>query len=401
MNNTGISAVKTVVKQTKNGCRLLSKQRKELHAMEKLEQHLPLEALYCNTAKVETDFGKGLKTITSYYDKDARLFKRIIEENKNGKIISKIIKEYSKPKDGVVKYVNTSHYAGDIENERTYEAFVAAAGDVQGSRLTKVKLNMKFKDNGDRLEKQAYEEFVTGSGRTKYIETSAKRMSDGQIMDTAIKGNVDNLEEISQDPYLYMRNYNMKDFAQSAQWYARKVQDVANENVKFVDKNGNYDGMYNPRANIVVINTSEQFKKSELVSAINHEFRHCFQFVQMSKLLKKLFNPFVAEKNKVRMTEPERQFALKTFWGNFFYLPFDVNNKLYRKNFVEIDAEKAGNEAKKLYEDCSIRLAKIFNGPDEMFCVNEDSVKLMLDNARKSVDREILKLFIKQQDLKK
>lgn len=399
MNNTCISLAKTITKQTKNGYRLLSKERRELHALEKLKEGLPLRASYADTVKIETDSGKGLKTITSYYDKDKKLYIRKIDETNNG-MPQKTVKEYLRLEDSDVKYVNTTHYCGGKEVEKTKEMFYVAPGVDKPDSLTRVRLNMQLKEKGERLEKQAYEEFVAGKGRTKYLETSAKRMRDGKITDTSVNGNLPELETISQDPYLFMRNYDMKDFAKSAQWLARKAQNIGEKYVDFLDKTlkrdiGAYfsDGLFFKE---IVVDTSSNINKSELVDAINHEFRHAYQAKQREKLLKQMFNFLLPESKKVRMTEQERKFALDSLKANFLYV-FDMfNYKSYLKNFLEVDARKAGNAAMHLYKDSSLRLAKNFNAKDEMFCVNDCGLSFWISGVNKQVENDLLRMLVKR-----
>ena len=85
------SIVKNGIKYTKNGCRLLSKER----MIGKCKVPLDIDvsgSIYSDVVKVETEFGKAIKTITSYISPEGKLLHRTISETRNGEVVEQLLK---------------------------------------------------------------------------------------------------------------------------------------------------------------------------------------------------------------------------------------------------------------------------------------------------------------------
>ena len=388
------SIVKNGIEYTKKGCRLLSKQR--ILGAEKMRVPLsfkPSGVPYTDVVKVETDFGKVVKTITSEMSSEGKLVHRTITETRNGEVVGEIIKDYAY--DGAIKTVKTVNKGrGGFLLGESSETVNWLGHNVTDTGIipivSRVKFDKQFGAGGERLEHQLYETFAQGQGRTKYLETYAKRLSDGQVVDTRVTGAGVNVQALSSDPYLFIRNYDMKDFANSVRWIAEKNQRVDGLAGDFVlapikKCNGYYRDI---NSKVVVDVTSPLQTKTDLVDTINHEYRHKFQHKKGSQFIQRFLNLFRSEGNKVRIYK-DWGYAIKNKFSEIIYPFTTFTQKGYWNNFLEVDARKAGKFASDVYKLNSEILAKAFGGPDRMYFVNE-TTGIFNSQALKSVIQDAI-----------
>jgi hypothetical protein len=126
----------------------------------------------------------------------------------------------------------------------------------------------------------------------------------------------------------------------------------------------------------IIVDVSKHSNNTEIIDTINHEFRHRYQYIQMDKLEKNFFNIFRASAQRVEMSIKEKMFGLRTWLGNLFYCQPETSQKLYRMNFMERDARRAGSKATRAYETYSYNLAQNFSAPSEIFRFADDSARL-------------------------
>ena len=389
------SVIKNGIKYTQKGCRLLSKQR--VFGAEKVKVPLSLKASgvpYTDVVKVETDFGKAVKTITSEMSSEGKLVHRTITETRNGEVVGEIIKDYAY--DGAIKTVKTVNKGrGGFIISDSKDVINGFGVDVADKGITpvvtRVKFDKHFGGGGERLEHQLYETFTRGQGRTKYLETYAKRLADGHVVDTSVTGAGVNLECLSRDPYLFIRNYDLDDFAKSARWLAEKNQRVdglaGGFTIAPLKKCNGYYRDWN--SSVVVDATNSMTTKTALVDTLNHEFRHKFQHKKGSQFIQRFLNLFRSEGKKVPIYK-NWQYAIKNKVSEIIYPFTTFTNKGYWNNFLEVDARKAGKFASDVYKFNSEVLAKSFGGPDTMYFVN-DALGCIDSNAVKAVIQDAIK----------
>ena len=196
------------------------------------------------------------------------------------------------------------------------------------------------------------------------------RSANGQVSNTTISGNLQNFDEIVKDPYLYIRNYSKKEFAQSASYIAAKKQGV--NRGTFRDKLlKDCRGYYNPFLNKVVVNSSEH-DNGGMVEVLNHEYRHKYQFTQINKLWKRFLNVFKGDSKKILMNQSEVKESKKFLKEAFKTGNPDTQFEKYYNNFLEVDARSSGVNAKDEYNDFTRKLIKTFSSDNfiNMFGMN-------------------------------
>lgn len=378
------SIVKNGIKYTKNGCRLLSKER----MIGKCKVPLDIDvsgSLYSDVVKVETEFGKAIKTITSYISPEGKLLHRTISETRNGEVVEQLFRDYSNY--GSTRTVKTKKIGrGGIplnEKEETLNWLGLDVCDNEIKRTaTKVTFEKQFGGAGERLEHQLYETFTPGKGRSKYLETYAKRLSDGRVVDTQVTGAGVDVATLSKDPYLFIRNYDLEDFAKSARWIAEKnqrVEGIAGDFVVAPTKN--CSGYYRDFNSEVVVDANAPLQtKADLVDTINHEYRHKFQHKKGSQFVQRFLNLFRSEGDKVPIYK-SWSYAIKNKISGILYPFTTITRKGYWNNFLEVDARKAGQFAEDVYKDRSLELAKVFGGPNRMYYVNDSVLSTAISDA--------------------
>lgn len=400
------SIIKNSVKYTKNGCRLLSKETFAL-GKHKLPSGVNIKDIpICDVIKVETDFGKTLKTITSYRNPQGKVVTKTITEIRNGEEIARTIRDYSY--NGATKTTKTSKFGrggihlGESENILSTSFEVGDREITQG--FARIKFDKQLGANGERLEHQLYETLLPGKGRTKHIETYAKRLNNGVVIDKQLTGSNVNLEQIAQDPYLYIRNYNIEDFTNSARWIAEKSQKVDGLGGQFkLESMIKRSGYYQDATRTVAVDPFDPcVTNSSMVDTLNHEFRHKFQHLKGKQLVQRFLNLFRSKENKVPINTP-LSYSIKNTFADMIYPYTTWFQKGYWNNFLEVDARQAGKAGSTIYDAFSENLANIFGGPNRIYKVHDDCFSLAIQDAianHKTVKLPALSIDILKQQTK-
>ena len=243
--------------------------------------------------------------------------------------------------------------------------------------MTHLRFDLKEIKGAKRLETQLYEELIAGSGRTKYLETTAKRLRDGRVINKTLSGNLANMDEIAKDPYLYIRNCKPEDFATSVARMADETQKTVNTKIPFKLINIDREmAAGHCGRNEIAIDLDKHYNYTTLVDSINHEYRHKHQHVFIDNLKRSFSNMFKASEKRTKMSFKEKLYALKCYFAERFYCHPEQSRKLYHINFMERDARKAGSRAATAYETHSYNLAKNFSAPCEIFKYADDPSRL-------------------------
>ncbi len=367
---------------TSKGCRLASKNTgiKIDKQLKTALKNIPNDAVSIDIVKVETDFGKGHQNILSIRDKAGKLIKRIISRYKSDKLIDKTISLYEYNANNY-RRISRNTYIKDKNVSEIREQF--SLNKEANNLLGHTKLTIKKSSNGTRTEHQIFESFTKKSKDRRFIETEARRNSQGHMVKKTIRGNVENIEELKNDPYLYIRNYNDKDFLNAASTYAKKVQGVEDRKINIIDKKikGSPLGYSRslPWKNDIVVDTEKHTSREELIDTINHELRHQYQ----DKLKEKqgIIN-FTLNRNSSNLTAEENKQARRFRKAGIFYCPPSINYKKYCNNELEKDARNAGANAVRVYSESSKRLSNLFPDVDpKMFDYMLGHLKILTSNV--------------------
>ena len=167
-------ATNVVPKWTKNGCRLLSKQKLDFSSLPK--NLIPEGAVVLEGVEVETAFGKGLSKVYSFLDNEGKLLKKVVIKKKEGENTVKFIRNYER--DGQVLFTDTKHILDGKVTGGVRESFFVKPiqDDVKG--MSRMKLEYKLNPDGTRNETQIYENLAP-RGYTledKTLTTTATRL---------------------------------------------------------------------------------------------------------------------------------------------------------------------------------------------------------------------------------
>ena len=349
MGNVSKIACDSLKPYTKNGCRLLIK--KTFTVSDCTPKGLiPSDCTSIDFIRAETNFGRGNTSIVTYKDKYGNLIKRIFNKKLDNDTET-IVKTYTK--DDSVLFLTSRKYKNKQNLQNIEEAiYPHTVGGKKG--ITRMKLHMDLLPDGTRLEKQVYEELSPGA-RGKYLETTALKHKDGSLSNKTINAGDDYiLETVKDDPYLYIRNYNRRDFAKSAALYAEEKQGTKGLKGKFIDEEIPEFGIYRNRTKNVHIDSTKG-NRINLVNTINHEYRHKFQYNLISRFQQSLLNIFVRPEKRVIFKPGEKAQAVKFWIAGMEYPVFFNKGILYRNNPLEVDARKAGKLAEKEYRFWSIK----------------------------------------------
>lgn len=362
--------VSNVPSYNANGCRLLSKKTSQNKT----------------TTLVETGFGRGSTEIEQYYDDDKKLTRLSIVKKEYGKTVSKLVKHYIKLSGTTEIYTDVFDGKGkQIESDSEMQKVIE---DEDGQKsLVRINLNRNYNEP-DTVERQAYEHLHNAKNKAlnKTLYTEAIRSSNGRLTDKKVSGNVDNIDTLAKDPYLYIRNYPIEEFVEAASYIGAQKQGVPRG--KFVDtklKDTRY-GVYNIWPGKVTIDSQKSYK-SELTNTINHEYRHKFQHQLRKQYFARALNFLKKPEDKISMTQQEKKQAREFLKGQLTYCQPEKNYEKYYSSILEVDARKAGEEAAKEFDDASYRLAQAFDASDagkfwRMFTLSpEIVVKQTIDEA--------------------
>ena len=383
-------ATNVVPKWTKNGCRLLSKQKLDFSSLPK--NLIPERAVVLEGVEVETAFGKGLSKVYSFLDDEGKLLKKVVIKKKEGENTVKFIRNYER--DGQVLFTDTKHILDGKVTGGVRESFYVKPiqDDVKG--MSRMKLEYNMNPDGTRSETQIYEHLAPRgySLEGKTLTTTATRLKDGRVINKTINGDSELVSQVKDDPYLFIRNYSNEEFLESASLYAQQLQDVVGMKGKLrFEKLKECGGYYQNGTKNVTIDPRHD--KADLVDTLNHEYRHKWQSKIISKYVKSFFN-FFKKDNKIVLQESERELAPKMLKSDILYCPSKINYKKYYSNFLEQDARAAGAEAENEFKRYSEKLAELLGIPKEMtFCSTlNDSLSSFIKNHLQTTNVKVIKM---------
>lgn len=280
---------------TPNGSRLRSKIKENLISN---QNNTTVEI-----AVIETNFGKGLTKVKTFFNNKNQVVKRIIEKRTGKKNIEKTIFTY----DGIYKYRRKTIIDKFINKEKiqttTKLEVLSREKDSGTSILTRILLFTKPDHNKSRNEIQIIEELSNHKPR-KYIKTTAQRNKNGELTNKTIEGNIKNLNKLANSPYLYFRGYKLKDFLISIIPHAKELQKIKNRDINIyfdtLEKKVAANTYSEDSMGTVNFDLSKLYSKSLIVNVVNHEFRHQYQSSMIEKFsqenffgkLKRYLHPF-------------------------------------------------------------------------------------------------------------
>jgi len=348
---------------TPNGSRLISK-------IKNVSKNIQGANFYTEIIKIETNFGKGLTTVTTTFDATDKPVTRIIEK-RQGKKSEKTIFKYSgifsvRRKTVIDKFINKEKVQRIIKSE-------ILTKDKERPFLTRILLYITPQKDKSRDEIQIIEELSTKKHR-RYIKTTAKRNKDGELSEKTIEGNVKGIKQFTNSIYLYFRNYPLKDFLISIIPYAKRLQKVSKREIeilfdtlnKKVSANSTSDNGFGT----VKFDMKKLKSQSNIVETVNHEFRHQYQDSVIEKFMLKGF------KSMLRRTFMPLKyiFAKHCSKDKKKYVSAAEDYERYLEQYIEIDARLAGQKAKnkflaetRMIEDIFPKCKELFTGNDEFF----------------------------------
>ena len=340
------------------GSRLLSKQTglkiSKLKAI--FKNGIPKNAVSMDIVEIETDFGTGKKIISSYRTKNGNLIKRITEDKNRRTIVVSEYKEDLSLGDKVKETVRKKFSAG--EETQNIREKISVKIQNNTNIINRIKLDITNYSDGKTFEKQIYEQFTKKNKDRKYIETFALKDENGKFISKNIYANAGNVEELTSDNYLFIRNYDIKNFIKEVFLIAKKTQGIEDKkiNLKFF----NFPGIKGVAfLNCIAVNSKLNPKKSNLVETINHEVRHQYQRVLRQKL--GFINFVLGKKTKnSNLTKKEIYLARRYHIARIIYDSNSVYRQQYYDNFLEVDARKYGTIALKDYEKSTEYLQALF-----------------------------------------
>jgi hypothetical protein len=380
MVNVSKIACDSLKPYTKNGCRLIAEKTFKV-PKNSTRDSIPQLCKIIDFTKIETNFGRGNTTIVTYKNKYGDILKRVFNKKLDGDT-EKVVRTYNR--DEKVLFITSRKYKNEQNIHNTEEAIYPHT--INGKKgITRMKLDMDLLPDGSRVEKQVYEELSPGI-RGKFLETAATRLENGSVCNKTINASDDYiLEGLKDDPYLYIRNYGKKDFTKSAALYAEEKQGTKGLPGELIDERLSENlGVYKNFTKNVHVDSS-QGQKIDMVNTLNHEYRHKKQYSLITKLQKSLLNFLRKPEKKVLLSPSEKVLARKFWFAGMQYPEFFTKGRLYKNNFLEVDAREAGKMAEKEYRFWSDKLSEMFGIPKEMVHNKtlEDTVKDLLNKVAK------------------
>lgn len=359
-----LQTTKAIVNNTKNytrnGRRLVSKNTglKLDENLKKVLENLPKNIDTLDIVKIETNFGNNSQKILSFKDKAGKLVKRIVSKYEGDKLTSRTINSYQYYSNNYKTVSRQTHVNGKLVSE-VREQF--GLNKDANNLLSHTKLTIAKDNKNTRYEQQVFETFTKKSRDRRYLETEAQRNSKGHMVKKSLNGNLENLENLSSDPYLYIRNYNDKDFFNAASNYAKKVQQVENRSINISNKSISNDTLGYSRSipgyKEIKVDVAKHSSRGELVDTVNHELRHQYQdkIMEEQGVINYIFN-----RDSPRLTKEENKKARIFRKAEFAYSQPDKNLKKYYNNELEKDARNAGSKAEEIYNESSRKLLEAF-----------------------------------------
>ena len=327
---------------------------------------IPEKATQFKVVEIESISNKDLSKVYSFYDDNNNLLEKVVnKKQEDGKIVE-VIRNYKREQE--ILSTNTIYSLdGKITSGARESFFVQPLQSDAPKSVSRMKFKYEQNLDGSRSETQIYENLAPKdvSVDDKKLITTATRLKDGNIVNTNIEGNSELVDKVKQDPYLFMRNYDTTDFIESASIRAQNSQNVSGiKGGLEIKKIDGTDGRYNPLTKNVIINPEQN--KSELIDTLNHEYKHKWQFELMSKYKESFLNFLRKKDNKIILSSNEKKLARKLLFANETYCSAKKNLKRYDANFLEINANEAGENARKEFNEYSKKLAELLDVPKEM-----------------------------------
>lgn len=344
---------------TSNGSRLVSKVRDAS----------------TEVVKVETNFGKGLTTIMTTLDVTGKPLRRVIEK-RNGKNYEKTIFNYK----GSIGLIRRTIIDKFVNNERVQKIIKSEVLSKSNFKpvLTRMILQTTPLKNKSRNEIQTIEELSVNKHR-KYIKTTAVRNKNGELSNKTIEGNIEELKQLEDSPYLYFRSYSLKEFLSSIIPYAKRKQRVLKRDIEY-----NFESLKERTAatsssdagfGTVTFDMKKLNSYSSIVDTVNHELRHQYQDSIIEKfeqkgligLLKRIVMPF------------KYSFAKRCAESKENYISLTEDYTAYLRQYVELDASLAGYNARAEFVSETSLLDRIFPKSNNLFSGEEDYFKQLFD----------------------
>lgn len=325
---------------------------------------IPENCHHIDIIKAQNNLGTKNAVVLSFKDACGKLLKTIMTRKGEGEAL-KVIRDYRYDDD--VIFSTTKKYKHNVLNQNTNEIFKPYLDSENSKGMLMTKLDIYHLSPKARTEQQVYRDVVAKKGIQKEVKTSAIRFGNGKIINKKIisddKAIVDELEN---DPYLFIRNYDEADFAKSAKFQAEKRQSVENMPGNLIDKKIDDSlGCFQDLTQNVIIDTSK-LDKIDIVDTLNHEYRHKWQFKEMRRYKKYFLNILKPKSKQTNMTLQEKKIAKRLLSAQVKYCSPKKNYEKYYDNFMEVDARNAGAAAVDEYKKYSELLAKYFSMPLNM-----------------------------------
>lgn len=359
---TAETAINSAKKYTSNGGRLVSKNTglKLDENLKGITNNILQNAEILDIVKVETNFGASSQRILSFKDKAGKLVKRIVSKYEGDNLTSKTINTYNHSYDNYRKISRLTYSNGKIVQD-IQEQF--GLNSKANNLLGHTKLTITKDNTNARHEHQVFETFTKKSQDRRFLETNAQRDSKSRMINKTLKGNIEDLDSLKSDPYLYIRNYNDNDFLNAASNYAKNVQQVKDRSINISNEQiGAFtygDSRSLPFEKRVRVDVAKHSSRGEVIDTINHELRHQYQ----DKLQEKqgIIN-YTLNRDSAKLSKKENKQARAFRKANKIYTTKDTNK--YYNNLLEVDARDAGEKAKKVYNDSSKKLLNNFPKAD-------------------------------------
>lgn len=392
LNISGQTIAKQVVRGfTPGGFRLITKETTNV-----LPKSAPNGAFSANIAMVETDFGKGMTDVVSYFDKKGKLIAKVLTKTSGSNVVRKTV-TYQGSKNAVTTRTSVTSVNGvDTQKKISNYLLVEQNGTPVMTRET---LTRDYVSDGSRAETQVFENLST-QGRRTYLQTNAIRTPDGTLINKSVHGNAassESLKKLADNPYLYVKSYPKDEFVMAISPYAKDLQKVADVNPEIVIEKLEGKDLGLSYGGKIVVDTAKHSFKSELVDTLNHELRHEYQSSLISKLpepscritddlkieflnnspkkecslFKKILNKLGLTKdknvklnNEVTLSNEEKELGRNFRLAKEFYVPPEVRYESYWNNLREVDARQAGEAAAIEFETMNKNLSSWIDGLD-------------------------------------
>lgn len=301
--------------------------------------------------KVQSGFGTRTTDILSFKDEYGNLIKRNrITKNNDSKFFEKTEGDYWIDKNIKHIYrVDRKTFVGDelIKSE-----------NIKGGCYEPIYKTVS--EFFDRATKHTYSINYKG----KFIKLSALRQTDGlkgnKIFSTLSSNCLtqEELNKLNKLTYLHEFELSGKDFLEAISPAAMKAKKFKISGTQIKPNKLQTDNLGRYKSGKVEIDLEQCITNKQIVKTLNHELQHVKQNEMRTVLilekicktlgLEKSFDKYI-QKTFGSFSKTKRKFAQKCSSGFKSYTDDNIDYEAYYKNFVEIDARKAGETAEKEY----------------------------------------------------